>query len=181
MATMARGAGDGGEPDDAALVCAAQARPADFAPLYLRYRDLVLAYCFHRLGDPHDAEDAASAVFVKAIHALPAFHDRDDGFRSWLFRIAHNEVADRYKRRARHPHAPFDAFGDAPDPARPPEEQAVLSDARNRLHALLARLPPRERGVLELRAVGLETDEIARALEISAQNVRTAQSRAVAL
>lgn len=52
--------------NDSELVRRAQFDSADFAPLYLRYRDRVLRYCFYRLGDRAEAEDAASAVFVKA-------------------------------------------------------------------------------------------------------------------
>jgi RNA polymerase sigma factor (sigma-70 family) len=57
---------------------------------------------------------------------------------------------------------------------------AIASDNRARIRHLLVQLPPRERAVLELRATELSTREIADVLQISEQNVRTAQSRAVA-
>ena len=166
--------------DDGALVRAAQRAPGAFEPLYLRYRDRVFNYCYYRLGDRAEAEDAASAVFVKALGHLAGFRDRGDSFRTWLFRIAHNEVADRHKRRGRHPEAPFAAALAVADPGRTPEDQAVRADDRRRVLALLAALPARERAVLELRAADLATGEIARVLGISEQNVRTAQARAVA-
>ena len=91
--------------DDAALVRLAQVSPAAFEPLYLRYRDRILAYCYRRLGHLHEAEDTASAVFVAALRGLAAFDDRgrEDSFRAWLFRIAHNEVAMKHRSRTRHP------------------------------------------------------------------------------
>ena len=173
----------GDPPDaasDAALVCLARVSPRAFEPLYLRYRDRVLAYCYRHLGTHAEAEDAASAVFVAALRGLAGFRDRDDSFRAWLFRIAHNEVAMRHRHRSRHPVAPLDAAAQAADPAASPEEGAVLADDQRRLAALLAGLPPRERAVLELRVADLTTAEIARVLGIGEPTVRTAQSRAIA-
>lgn len=168
-----------GESAEAALVRAAQADRRAFAPLYLRFRDPVIAYCLVRLGDREEAEDAASAVFLNALRALPAFRDRTGSFRTWLFRIAHNEVADRHRRRGRRPEAPLADVGNVVHPGRSPEEEAIGAEACRRLRALLADLSPRERAVLELRAADLDTGEIAGVLGISEQNVRTAQSRAI--
>lgn len=172
------------ETDDAGLVRQAHRQPAAFEPLYLRYRDRVFAYCAYRLTDTAEAEDAASAVFLKALHALPDFRDRDGepsgSFRTWLFRIAHNEVADRYRRRTRHPEASLDLVTGLIDPAASPEEVALAVDAASRLRALLGTLPPREREVLELRLADLSTTEIASVLGIREQSVWTAQSRALA-
>jgi RNA polymerase sigma-70 factor (ECF subfamily) len=165
---------------DGALVLLAQRSPQAFAPLYLRYRDRVLAYCYRRLGDRDEAEDAASAVFVAALRGLGGFRDRGDSFRSWLFSIAHNEVAMRHRNRSRHPAGPLAAAAAVVDPARSPEEAAIAADGQLRLAALLAGLPPRERETIELRMADLTTREIAHVLGISEQNVRTAQSRAVA-
>jgi RNA polymerase sigma-70 factor (ECF subfamily) len=164
---------------DADLVRVAQTDARAFAALYLRYRDRVLRYCAHRLGDGPEAEDAASAVFLKALRGLVGFRDRDGSFRSWHFVIAHNEVADRRSHRTRHPEARLDAAGRAAADWLP-EERAAAADDYRRVRLLLAALPPRERAVLELRAAELETAEIARVLGITAQNVRTAQCRAVA-
>lgn len=166
--------------DDADLVRRAHRQPAAFEPLYLRYRDRVLAFCAYRLTDSAEAEDAASAVFLKALHALPDFRDRDGSFRTWLFRIAHNEVADRYRRRTRRPEASLDLAAGLIDPAASPEEVALAADAASRLRALLGTLPPREREVLELRLADLSTTEIAAVLGIREQSVWTAQSRALA-
>ena len=165
---------------DAELVRLAQRSPRAFEALYRRYLDAVLAYCFRRLADRADAEDAASAVFLKALHGLPAFRDRDGSIRAWLFCIAHNEVADRFKHRARHPEAPLDRLRGSASPERAPEDYAVVRDGHRRVLVLLRSLPPRERAVLELRAADLTTGEIAAVLGISDQNVRTAQCRAVA-
>jgi RNA polymerase sigma-70 factor (ECF subfamily) len=160
------------------LVRLAQAAPSAFAELYLRYRDPVLNYCYYRLGDREEADDATSTIFLKALDHLPGFSERGDSFRTWLFRIAHNEVADRYRRRVRHPEVPLLLAMGFRAAASLPEEEAITADRRRILH-LLAHLPPRERSVLELRAAELSTREIAEVLRISEQSVRTAQCRAL--
>jgi RNA polymerase sigma-70 factor, ECF subfamily len=167
------------EDADAELVRLAQATPQAFAALYLRYRDPVLNYCFYRLADQETAEDVTSTIFIKALDHLPSFSERGDSFRTWLFRIAHNEIVDRYRRQARHPEVPLLPELGLRDAASLPEEAAITADRRLRVLRLLAHVPPRERAVLELRAADLSTREIAAVLQISEQSVRTAQCRAV--
>ena len=167
------------EDADAALVRLAQATPQAFATLYLRYRDPVLNYCFYRLADREAAEDATSTIFIKALDHLPSFSERGDSFRTWLFRIAHNEVADRHRHQARHPEVPLLPEMGLRDTASLPEEAAITADHRLLVLRLLTHVPPRERAVLELRAADLSTREIAAVLQISEQSVRTAQCRAV--
>jgi RNA polymerase sigma-70 factor (ECF subfamily) len=167
--------------DDAHLVLAAQRGDAcAVARLYERYQDPVLRYCFYRLGDWEDAGDAAQQVFADALGALARFRDRDDGFRSWLFRIAHNEVTDRQRRRVRRPDASLAFATGLPDRVPSPEECAVTADEVQHLRMALARLPDEQRAVTELRLAGLSGPEVAAALGLSHDAVRKAQSRALA-
>jgi RNA polymerase sigma-70 factor, ECF subfamily len=167
--------------DDGVLVSAARRNPHDFAPLFHRYWEPVLRYCAIRLPDEDDAEDAASQIFVDAYTSLHRFQDREGAgsFRSWLFTIAHHEIANRYRYRVRHPAGPLEA---AEQTIRPdaPLEQAETADAIAQVVALVRELPDRPREVVELRLAGMTDREIAGVLGISGQAVRQAQSRAVA-
>ena len=89
-----------GDPDLPAVL-AAQADGAAFATLYRRYLDRVYGYAFYQLGDHHDAEDVTERIFLAALRALPDFHDQGSTFRAWLFRIAHNTIANAHRSRAR--------------------------------------------------------------------------------
>ena len=169
----------GDTDDDAELVRSAQVSARAFAPLYLRYRDPILNYCYYRLGDREAAEDAASTIFVKALLALPRFADHENSFRTWLFRIAHNEITDLHRQRFRHLAQSLSQHLELRDPALSPEDVAVAADRREHVLGLLNHLPARERSVLELRVAELTTAEIAQVLAISEQSVRTAQCRAV--
>lgn len=167
------------EVGDAELVRRTRQHAAAFGPLYLRYRDRVLRYCLAHLGDLAEAEDATSAVFVNALRGITSVHD-DMAFRPWLFRIAHNEVVDRYKRRATRLDTALAVADALVDPGPSPEEVAMTREAVARLRTLLAGLPPRERAVLELRLADLTPREIAAVLGITEGSVWTAQSRGLA-
>jgi RNA polymerase sigma-70 factor (ECF subfamily) len=83
---------------DAALVCAAQADPAEFAALYRRYRDRIYAYLRTRTHTAEDAADLTQQVFVQALAALPRVRLEQVTIAAWLVRIAHNLVATYHQR-----------------------------------------------------------------------------------
>jgi RNA polymerase sigma-70 factor (ECF subfamily) len=161
---------------EAELVVRAKRDRQAFVALYDRYLDAIFRYCYLRLGDREAAEDATSQVFAKALDRLPTC--RDDAFRSWLFAIAHNVVADHY-RRAR-PVVPLAAAADVLDPQPSPEEMALHDEDGRTVRALLGRLSADQRDVVELRLAGLTGPQIARALGRSHAAVRVAQFRAYA-
>lgn len=168
---------------EALLVARAQVNHAAFAPLYNRYFEPIFRFCYYRLGDWQEAEDAASDVFTKALGNLDRFHtgDQEDGFRCWLFAIARHVVTDRHREQVRHPTAPLDAASSAAAGGPTPEEAAVTADNHRHLRSLLARLKPHQRDLLELRLAGLKNAEIARILGRSHAAVRKEQSRIVHL
>src|SRR3990170_1792436 len=107
-------------------VQAAQRDRAAFAVLYRRYVERVYGYCFYLLGDHHDAEDATERTFVAALGAVERFSDDGASFRSWLFRIAHNELANRLRDRRRRPSV---ALGDAPEPVAEDDPARLVAEA----------------------------------------------------
>ena len=162
--------------DEAAIVDRARSDPDAFALLYDRYVDPIYRFCYRRLESREAAEDATSLVFAKALAALPRYRDRS--FRSWLFAIAHNVVADTF--RAAHHDGPLALVAELADAGPSPEAMAIAVEERESVRALLAQLPPDQRHLLELRLAGLTDAEIARALGRSHGSVRVAQYRAIA-
>lgn len=174
--------------EEMALIEAAIADPAAFAPLYRRYAPRVYGYCLRRLLDRERAADATSQIFVRALGALPRYRpdERNPGatFRAWLFTIANSVVTDAHRRHRSH--TPLDtSAGDRASPALKiadaapsPEERAVVADEIRRLHEMLETLPERQRRVLELRLADLSGAEIAETLGMTVGAVKAAQFRA---
>jgi RNA polymerase sigma-70 factor (ECF subfamily) len=182
MATLARirpplseAAPEDRDPD-ALLVAFAKTEPGAFAHLYRRYVDPIYRYCYRRLGTREAAEDVTALIFTKALSALSAYRADGPSFRSWLFAIAHNAVADDL--RVRRPVAPLAAALDQADPMPTPESAALAAEGGRRVRDLLRQLPPEQAQIVELRLAGLTGVEIALALGRTPNAVKVAQYRA---
>jgi RNA polymerase sigma-70 factor (ECF subfamily) len=168
-------------PDpDLAAVLAAQADRSAFDTLYRRYLDRVYAYAFYQLGDHHDAEDATERTFLAAMRALPAFRDEGATFRAWLFRIAHNTVANAHRSRARRRADPLPEPFDRPAPDADPAGLVARADELRTVLRAVAALSEDRRQVILLRFVdGLSSSEIGQVLDRSPGAVRVLLHRAL--
>ncbi len=163
------------EADDAALVAAARADPQAFAALYERYLGPVYRYCHVRLGSREATQDATSDVFLKALAGLSGY--RGGVFAAWVFRIAHNVVTDRHRRRR--PTGPMEAAGDTEDAGSTPEEVAVAHAEREALRRALTTLPDHQRAAIELRLADWPDERTAVALGKTVAAVKKLRFRAV--
>ena len=91
-----------------ALVEAAQKDPKRFAELYETNFERVYVFIVRRVGNRHDAEDLTSEVFHHALANLSKFEWRGVPFAVWLFRIASNLMADRWRRISKESSGPID-------------------------------------------------------------------------
>jgi len=158
--------------DDRTLIEAAQADPARFVELYDRYVDRVYAFVSRRTRDRAAAEDITSEVFQQALAHLSRFEWRGVPFVAWLFRIASNALADRWRQDARDSHDPP---ADVPDTRELEElERRVI------LFQLVDRLPDVQRQVIQMRfAEEKSIREIAAAVGRSEGAVKQLQLRAL--
>ncbi len=169
-------------PPDEELVPAAQVNPAAFAPLYERYADGVYRYFLRRLGNEHEAEDATSQTFIRAIAALPRYRIGCEGtFRSWLFTIAHNVAMDRFRRiRPTTPLDPAAASLREDRSAVDPVHHALGNERRRQIERAMAGLTDRQREIIQLRLDGLNGPEIAQVLGLSLSATKSLHFRAYA-
>ena len=165
---------------DLVAVRAAQDDRAAFAVLYRRYLDRVYGYAFYQLGDHHDAEDATERIFMAALAALAEFRDTGSTFRAWLFRIAHNTIANAHRTRARRPTVALPEGWDGPAPDADPARLVGRGEELREVLALIDQLPEDRRQVILLRFVDeLTAREIGVVLERSEGAVRVLLHRAL--
>ncbi|MBO0886248.1 MAG: RNA polymerase sigma factor [Acidimicrobiales bacterium] len=146
--------------------------------VFRRHHHILLRY-LDRQG-VRSAEDTAAEVWRRAVQGIGSLvGDEDEGaFRGWLVTIAHHLLVDehrRYQRRVKEQPGPLP---DRPDLAATPEDAASVGAERERLLALIARLPAPQAEVVRLRYLGeLSAPEIAKVLGLTAPAVRQALHR----
>lgn len=164
--------------DEARVIAAALLDPAAFAPLYEQHSPDIYRFCYVRLGLREAADDLTARVFIRAIERLHQYRPKPGAtFRSWLFAIARNMLAEEWRRRKDIRLLP-DAVDLTHDDYPGPEAVAVHRSEMDRLRAALSSLPERQQDVIELRMIGFKSPEIADALGVSIAAVKSAQSRA---
>lgn len=93
-----------GDPrEDKALARAARDEPALFGTLYERHVATIYRYVYYRVGNHDDTEDLTARVFMRALKHIGSYDDRGVPFTAWLYRIAHNVVANFHRDNGRHP------------------------------------------------------------------------------
>jgi len=72
-----------------------------FSVLYQAYVTRIYNYIFYRTGNTFDAEDLTARVFHRAMHSIGKYEHRGLPFSAWLYRIAHNLVANWHRDNSR--------------------------------------------------------------------------------
>ena len=164
---------------DADVLATSLHDPVAFAVLFDRYWETILRVCYFRMGDWHAAEDAAGQIFSNAFASRARFHSNDPSqtVRAWLFGIARNVMGNTWRYAARHPSTTFEGHEQLQDRSMTVEDQVIAAEEQDMLFALMDRMPPDQRELLELRLAGLSAAEIGAALGRSPDAIRKAQSR----
>lgn len=142
----------------------------DFAPRLHSYL---------RLRGAEDPEGLVGEVFLEAARALSSFEGDEQGFRSWLFTMAHSRLVDERRKRERRKTIPTDVdyLTDIADP-HDVEAEVMGRLGSERLARLFAVLTPDQRDVLTLRIIAdLSVAETAAVLGKSPGSVKVLQHR----
>lgn len=159
-----------GLADERAMVRAAQQNPAAFAALYDAYFTRVFRYVRKRVGTTEEAEDITSEVFVRAFRSLRDM--RGPSFAAWIFRIAHNQVANHHRDRRE---------VSLLDEDRPDSRDAFSHvDNREMVWKLVGALTPEQQEAVRLKFAGeLSAKEIGLVMKKSIPAVGMLLSRAM--
>lgn len=147
--------------------------------LYHSLARQVLGYL--RAQGAREAEDLLGEVFLHVARGIGRFAGTEEGFRSWVFTIAHHRVIDERRQRKRHPVDPVATVADEPSSAPSAAEQALDTLATEGVHNMLDQLVPAQRDVMVLRIVsGMTVADVAEVLGRSVGGVKALQRRGIA-
>ncbi|NDJ76904.1 MAG: sigma-70 family RNA polymerase sigma factor [Chloroflexi bacterium] len=141
------------EAEDAQLVEWAKNDTEAFGELYTRYVQKIYNYVYYRTGNHHDAEDLTSRVFYRALGHIGNYTDRGVPFSAWLYRIAHNLVANWHRDRGRKKVVPLEDHIISGLPFDAPEAITETQEERERLLASIRELPEDRQQLLLLKFV----------------------------
>jgi RNA polymerase sigma-70 factor (ECF subfamily) len=144
------------ELDDAVLVARAKAEGEAFGVLYERYVKKIYNYMYYRTGNERDAEDLTARVFQRALAHLEHYTERGLPFSAWLYRIAHNLVANWHRDQGRHKVLPLEHAASQELQGLRAEMPEAMTETRQEGEALLQairRLPGERQELLILKFV----------------------------
>ena len=132
------------------------------AGIFSRYVKTVYRLCYSYLGSPHDAEDAAQAVFMKLV-VNPREFESVEHEKAWLLTVAANHCKDVLKSAARTRQADMPADV---------EDMRARVESDDLTEAVLALPVPYKDCVYLHYYEGYKTDEIAEMTGASPSTVR---------
>ena len=147
-----------------------------FEQLYDMYYDCVYRYIFVSVKNKCNAEDITATVFTKI------FENKDkitevEASKNWIFRIAHNNIIDFYRKNNRI--IPSENFLDIGDEDFG-YEYIIIRDEFNGVKKIIDQLPEDTKKMLYLRFCGgLKFREIAKTVNIAENTVKSVILRAI--
>ena len=139
---------------DSILIAKAKKDPEAFGALYERYVARIYRYIYYRTGNQEDAQDLTSRTFYRALRKMPQYVDRGVPFTAWLYRIAHNVVANWLRDQSRKPVVALDSVVVMSAKAEDPDFLAEVGEERERILAAVSKLQEDRQELLTLKFLG---------------------------
>ena len=138
------------------------------------YRE-IYAYVFRQTGDLETAMDLTQEVFLAVLQSIHRYDPKKAGFRTWLYRIASNKLADLFRSPAYRFRQKTIPLEELTLPANgSPEEQWLDAEELRQLQRHIAVLPDELQSILRLRFYGEKNfREIAEILSLPEGTVKT--------
>lgn len=166
--------------EEESLVHRAQQRDTEaFGELYEKYFDAIYRYIAFKVGNQTEAEDLTQQVFLKAFESIGSYQSRGNPFSSWLYRIAHNQTVDYFRKKSTGKELPLeeaqlDGGGD-------PSELVEKKLSGEEVKAACRHLTKAQQEVISLRFIaGLSIAEVAKAMGKNEGAVKALQHSALA-
>lgn len=148
-----KGAGVAELSEKEVLAQAGQGDKQAFGVLYDRYAERIYNYIFYRTGNSLDAEDLTARVFFRAMRHITNYTDRGVPFSAWLYRIAHNLVANWHRDSSRRQEVALEDGYRSPKGDEYPEAALMQNEEQSALLSLIRDLPEERQQLLILKFV----------------------------
>ena len=139
-----------------------------------RHSRRVLDYIKMMVKDNDAAKDIMQETFIKAVRVIDSGRYTDNGkFLSWILRIAHNQVIDRFRaqkqnRTVNEAEAGYDVLGTVRLSDNSIEDDMISAQIGSDVRRLVDQLPEEQRQVVLMRYYsGLSFKEIAEQTDVS--------------
>jgi RNA polymerase sigma-70 factor (ECF subfamily) len=139
--------------DEAVLTKATQGDEEAFGVLYERHVGRIYNYIYYRTGNNFDAEDLTARVFYRALRHIGNYTDRGLPFSAWLYRIAHNLVANWHRDNSRRKEYPLKETLAVHQSGPDPEWEVLVSEEKEHLLEVIRDLPPDRQQLVILKFV----------------------------
>lgn len=124
-----------------------------FGKLYELHIDKIYSYVFHRTGNQQDAEDLTAKVFHRALDNIHRYNDQGVPFSAWLFRIAHNLVANWHRDQHRRQTVSIDKLALDAGQSSNPQQVVEKANQQELLLAAIRKLPSDRQDLLVFKFV----------------------------
>lgn len=143
--------------------------------VYREYYPKIHRYITGKVGNPQEAEDLVSDVFLKVCQHWDTFDESKASVSTWVYTIARNAVIDFYRTHRSHAELPetLTATGSM-------EDDLTQRDMLSSLSTALEALEQRQRDIIILRYwKGMTLKDIAARMELSYTYIKVLHNEAL--
>lgn len=164
--------------DESLLIEQAKSDPGAFGLLYENYLQKIYNYVYYRTGNHHDAEDLTAKTFQRAMKHISRYEQRGVPFSAWLYRIAHNVVANWHRDQSRRKVVALDELVLYQRWQQPPEGLVEENEEKRELLKVIRRLPADRQQLLILKFVeGMSNEAIGQIMKRSEGAIKSLYHR----
>lgn len=139
--------------EDEIIRSASEGDSEAFSLLYERYVSRIYSYIYYRIGSEAEAEDITSRVFYRAFGHISNYVDKGVPFSAWLYRIAHNLIANWHRDTHRRKEVSLEDQIELPAHIDRPEKMIEQTQEMELLLKGIRKLAPERQQLLILKFV----------------------------
>ena len=165
--------------DEESLIRRAQQRdPVALTQIYEDNFDKIYRYIVLKIGERTEAEDMTQQVFLSAMKSISSFKYQGKPFAAWLYRIAHNQVVDYWRKKSKQATVPLNES--LPASNSDPEKIAEQIMDIKQLAIAAKRLTKSQQEVISLRFAGeMPIAQVAKTMGKSEGAIKALQHSAI--